>query len=610
MKLHSIDIAIILVYFLTAISVGIWISRRGAKDLNSYFLGGRTLPWYMLGVSNASGMFDISGTMWLVYVMFIYGLKSIWMPWVWPTFNQIFLMMFVSAWLRRSNVLTGAEWIQTRFGRGTGANLAHLSVVLFALVNVVGMLAYMFKGIGKFAAGILPWHFNDATTGIFSNANIYAIIILSLTSIYAIKGGMVSVVITEVMQFTILTITAIIIGLVAMYKVSPEMITAAVPAGWTNPFFGWKLNLDWSNILPQANEAIKQDGNEWFGILFGLMFFKGVLASLAGPAPNYDMQRVLATRNVREASMMSGMVNVVLMFPRYLMIAGLTVMALVFFMPQLQGMAKPDFEELLPSVLQYLPVGVVGLLLAGLLAAFMSNFAATLNAAPAYIVNDIYKRFMNPNSPPKTQVRLSRIWSVIVLAVGIVAGMLTNRLTDIMMWIVGALYGGYVMANVLKWIWWRFNGYGYFYGMLTGIISAMIMPALVANYEGHSVNALYTFPIILVLSIIGCLLGTFMSKPEEEDTLKKFYKNVRPWGFWEPIKAKVMQEDSAFQPNGDFGRDCVNVAVGIVWQLTLVTLPIYIVLREWNWVGGIFLLLVATSIFLKFNWYDKLEKAS
>src|ERR1700722_10833306 len=107
MNLHAIDVAIIVVYFLTAISVGIWISRRGAKDLNSYFLGGRTLPWYLLGVSNASGMFDISGTMWLVYVLFVYGLKSIWMPWVWPTFNQIFLMIFMSAWLRRSKGLPG-----------------------------------------------------------------------------------------------------------------------------------------------------------------------------------------------------------------------------------------------------------------------------------------------------------------------------------------------------------------------------------------------------------------------------------------------------------------------------------------------------------------------
>ena len=615
MKLHAVDAAIILVYFLFAIGAGIWVSRRGAKDLNSYFLGGKTLPWYYLGVSNASGMFDISGTMWLVYVLFIYGLKSIWLPWVWPTFNQIFLMIFVSAWLRRSNVLTGAEWIQTRFGRGTGANLAHLSVVLFALVNVVGMLAYGFKGIGKFADVMLPWHFTDATTGLFSNANIYAIIILSLTSIYAIKGGMVSVVITEVMQFTILTVTSIIIGLVAMYKVSPDMIKAAVPAGWTNPFFGYTLGLDWSTILPQANEAIKQDGNELFSIIFGLMFFKGVMASLAGPAPNYDMQRVLATRNTREASLMSGMVNVVLMFPRYFMIAGITVLALVFFMPQLHGQAKPDFEELLPNVLQYLPVGVVGLLLAGLLAAFMSNFAATLNAAPAYIVNDIYKRFINPNSSAQTQVRLSRVWSVIVLAVGILFGLLTTRITDVMMWIVGGLYGGYVMANVLKWIWWRFNGYGYFWGMMAGILSAMLIPGspvfggFAKMVLGHDVsNTLYLFPIILIISIIGCVLGTFLSAPEDDDTLKKFYKNVRPWGFWGPIRDRVMKEDSSFKPNGDFGRDCFNVIIGIVWQLTMVTLPIYIVLRQWNWVALIVVLFLATSAILKFNWYDKLEK--
>jgi Na+/proline symporter len=321
------------------------------------------------------------------------------------------------------------------------------------------------------------------------------------------------------------------------------------------------------------------------------------------------MQRILATRNTREASLMSGMVNVVLMFPRYFMIAGLTVMALVFFMPELHGQAKPDFEELLPNVLQYVPVGVVGLLLAGLLAAFMSNFAATLNAAPAYIVNDIYKRFMNPNSSAQTQVRLSRIWSVIVLAVGILFGLLTTRITDVMMWIVGALYGGYVMANVLKWIWWRFNGYGYFYGMVAGIVSAMIVPSVVEKIVGYSVNSLYLIPIILVLSIIGCLAGTLLSQPEDEATLKAFYKNVRPWGFWGPIRAQVMREDPAFKPNGDFARDCFNVTVGIIWQLTMVTMPIYIVLRQWNWVALIVGLFLVTSTILKFNWYDKLEKA-
>jgi Na+/proline symporter len=608
MNLHLVDLSIIILYFLAAILIGLWVSRRGSHDLDSYFLGGKSLPWYLLGVSDASGMFDISGTMWMVYILFVYGLKSIWLPFVWPVFNQIFLMMFLSAWLRRSNVLTGAEWIETRFGRGRGANLAHLSVVLFALINVIGMLAYAFKGIGKFAVVMLPWRFTEAQTGLFTNENIYAIIILGLTSLYAIKGGMISVVITEVMQFAILSITSITIGLIAIFKVPSGVVRDAVPAGWDSPFFGWHLGLDWSHLFAKVGDSIRADGNEWFGIIFGLMFFKGVLASLAGPAPNYDMQRILATRGPREASLMNGMVNVVLYFPRYMMITGITVLALAFCMTDLQAMDKPDFEKILPIVLaRYVPHGVVGFLLAGLLAAFMSNFAATINAAPAYIVNDIYKRFINPDSSARTQVRMSRVASVAVLAIGMLVGLLTTRITGVMMWIVGALYGGYVMANVLKWYWWRFNGYGYFWGMASGILSAMCLPELANRLAGYDVNPLYVMPVIMLISIAGCLLGTFLSPPEDVAILKQFYQRVRPWGAWRPIREQVVLEDPGFQPNRRFARDSANVLVGIVWQLSLTALPIYLVLRNWPWVGTVLAILVLTTIFIKFNWYDKLE---
>ena len=106
MKLHWVDAAIIVVYLLSVTLIGVVLQRRASRSLKSYLLGGNELPWYMLGLSNASGMFDISGTMWLVTIMFVYGLKSVWLPWLWPTFNQIFLMIFLSAWLRRSNVTT------------------------------------------------------------------------------------------------------------------------------------------------------------------------------------------------------------------------------------------------------------------------------------------------------------------------------------------------------------------------------------------------------------------------------------------------------------------------------------------------------------------------
>ncbi len=610
MKLHAVDIAIIVIYFLTVILAGLWVSRRGSKNLESYFLGGKTLPWYLLGVSDASGMFDISGTMVLVTWLFMYGLKSIWLPWVWPTFNQIFLMMFLSGWLRRSNVLTGADWIKTRFGEDKGANLAHISVVTFALVAVVGMLAYAFKGIGKFAVEMLPWRFTHTNEGIFCDANIYAVILMGLTSLYTIKGGMISVVITEVMQFTILTVTSVVIGVIAIYQVSPAEIQHLIPAGWSNPLFGYHLGLDWTGVFDKVNVAIHDEGNDLFGIIFGLMLCKGVMASLAGPMPNYDMQRILATRNPREACMMNGWVTVVLMFPRYLMVAGLTVMALKFCTPELQAMDKPDLERILPIVLfNYMPAGVVGFLLAGLLAAFMSNFAATVNAAPAYIVNDIYKRYINPNASSRTEIRMSRISSLAVLVVGLMLGLLTKNILSIMWWIVGALNGAYVMANVLKWFWWRFNGYGYFWGMMTGIVSAMFVPELMKVLLGHDINALYTFPVIFVVSAIGCFAGTFLSKAEDDAILMKFYKTVNPWGFWGPIREKVVREDPTFVPNPDFLRDMSNVVVGMIWQLCLVSLPIFLVLRNWPWAGAVALTLAVAFVFIKFNWYDKLEKA-
>jgi Na+/proline symporter len=607
MQLHIVDIGIIVTYLVATILIGFWVSKRASKDLDSYFLGGKALPWYLLGISNASGMFDITGTMWLVYLCFVYGLKSVWIPWVWPTFNQIFLMVYLSAWLRRSNVLTGAEWIQTRFGRGLGANLAHLSVVLFALVNVIGMIAYAFKGIGKFAQILLPWQLSD---------NTYAFIILTLTALYVVKGGMYSVVLTEVLQFTIMTVASVTVGIIALYHVSPETIEAVVPAGWKNMFFGWELGLNWSGAFEMINASIEKDGFSLFTIIFMLMLFKGILASMAGPAPNYDMQRVLATRSPREASLMSGFVNVALYFPRYMLIVGLTVLALGPLRETLQNMwtaalaegNQPDFEQILPAVIQsaFIPVGLTGLLLAGLLAAFMSTFAATVNAGPAYIVNDIYKRFINPDASNKVQVRMSIITSALVVAVGITFGFLTETITEVTLWIVGGLYGGYVAANFLKWHWWRFNGHGFFWGMITGTVGALVVPPVVEHFWPGT-NTLYAFPAIFVASVVGCLLGTLLSRPESDEVLMSFYRNVRPWGWWRPIHEKVVAADPAFQGNTDCARDWLNIAVGIVWQLTLTLIPIYLVLREFKPMWVTIGILVVTSAFLKKNWYDKLE---
>lgn len=604
MQLHSLDIGIIIAYLVVIVIAGLILSRRAGQNIDSYFLGGKKIPWYILGISNASGMFDITGTMWLVTLFFVYGVKSTWIPWVWPTFNQVFLMIYLSVWLRRSGVMTGAEWIRKRFGHDLGAELSHISVIIFAMFIVISMLAYAFQGIGKFSQIFLPWDLAPQT---------YAIIFMTITTIYVMFGGMYSVVLTDVIQFVLMTIASIFIAVIAIQRVSPDALAAVVPDGWGNLFFGWKVNLDWSGLIAKVNDKIATDGFSLFTIFFMMTLLKGAMVSMAGPAPNYDMQRVLAARSPKEASLMSWFVSVVLNFPRYLMIAGIGVLGLVFFSDNLNEMATTgesiDFEQVLPYVINnFLPIGLVGMILAGLFAAFMSTFDSTVNCGASYLVNDVYKRYIHRNASPRTYVIAGYLCSILIVAVGIFFGFKTGSIHTVTQWVVTGLYGGYMAPNVLKWHWWRFNGFGYFAGMISGIATATTFAIIF-----HSQPTIWTleknlavFPVILAVSTFFSIVVSLLTRPEDEAVLKDFYRSVRPWGFWGPIQQKVLAEDATFRPNMAFGRDMINVAVGIVWQVTFVLVAIYLVLRMFSPLAICLAVLAVTSLFLKRNWYNKL----
>ncbi len=595
-NLNWVDITIVLVYFLAMIAIGVAVMRRASRSMDSYFLAGNALPWWVLGISNASAMWDITGTMWLVYNLFVYGLKGTWLPWLWPTFNQVILMIYLASWVRRSGVLTGAEWITTRFGGGRGGELSRIIIVFFALVSVIGFIAYDFQGMGKFSKTFLPWDLS---------ANTYAVLVMGITAIYVLLGGMISVVITDLAQFFIMAACAVMLAAIAMSRVAPSDIQALIPAGWSSLSFGWKLDLDWSQLIPSLQQNLVSDGYSFFTFFFIAMVFKGMLVSIAGPAPNYDMQRILAARTSKEASLMSAIVSVCL-FPRWILVAGITAIGLKYLSPIFRPQTgRIDFEMVLPFVIkEFIPVGLVGLLLAGLLAAFMSTFSATLNAGGAYLVNDLYKRYVKPEASAKHYVAVSYVSQVLILAIGFAFGLMAQSVNQMTQWIVNGLWGGYTAANVLKWHWYRLNGFGYFWGMLAGIASALVVPTWFPN---SGLGSLAGFPIILAISALGCVAGSLLTAPEEESILKKFYRQVRPWGFWGPVHDAVVREDPSFKRNTNFGRDMLNCAVGLVWQVPLWAIPIYVVFRSWKALWISILVLVITSAFLKFNWLDKLE---
>jgi len=420
---------------------------------------------------------------------------------------------------------------------------------------------------------------------------------------------MLSVVITDFAQFCLMALSALVIGAIAIMKVDASLLDQVTPAGWRSLMFGWDITLNWSSLLPAMNGHIAKEGiASMFGLFFIVMVFKGFLVSMAGAAPNYDMQRILAAKDSREASLMSAIVSVCLV-PRWILIGGITLLGLVFVTPEFRKMGDNiDFETVLPFVInRFLPAGLVGVLLAGLLSSFMANFSATVNAGAAYLVNDIYKKHINPDADNRKLVRVSYLGSVLILVSGIVIGMYLSSITQITQWIVGGLYGGYTAANILKWYWWRFNGYGYFWGMLVGIVSALAVPTVLPTIAPAFHDPTYAFPFILLFSFVGCMVGTLLTKPVEEKILKNFYRNVRPWGFWKPIHQMVALEDPSIKLNTNAGRDLLNCLVGIPWQLTLVTIPLYVIFRDVRGTVISLVVLISTSMFLKKFWYDRLE---
>jgi SSS family solute:Na+ symporter len=607
MKLQLTDISIVVIYLVSMLLIGMYFRKKARKTKESYLLAGKKLPWYLLGLSDASDMFDISGTMWMVSLCFVYGFKSIWIPWLWPVFNQVFNMMFLAKWLRRSNADTGAAWLATRFGlKGKAVASSHNITVVFALIGCLGFLAYGFVGLGKFIEIFVPWDivqpyipFHVAPDYV---AHFYGIIFTLFAMFYSILGGMNSIVIGDLIKYSIMTVACIAIGYIAMIHLHGQQLN--VPKGWSSPFFGADLNLDWSHILPAAMKKIKDDQFGLFSIFFMMMLFKGVFASLAGPAPNYDMQKVLSTKSPKEASKMTGFVSIILLPIRYTMVIGLTVLGLLYYnqLNLLTPEGTTDFERILTAAMNgFLPVGILGIVLTGLLGAFMGTFSGTLNAAQAYIVNDIYLKYINPNAPTRRIIGMNYIAGIAVATVGIVLGFFAKDVNSILQWIVGALYGGYIASNTLKWYWWRFNARGFYWGMLAGIAAALVFPFIFSGLP------LYNWPLLFLISIIGCIAGTYSAPATDVEILKNFYKTVKPWGFWKPVHELVITEDPSFVPNKRFKLDMFNVVIGIIGQSCLTVLPMYLILWMKLPLLITIIILGVTALILKKTWWDKLE---
>jgi hypothetical protein len=284
MKLSLLDQIIVGVYLAVIMTIGFAMKRRAARGMSAYFLGGRRLPCWALAMSGSSSYFDITGTMWIVSIFIMLGLKGMWVHWLWGFPITAFYLAYMGKWIRRSGVLTGAEWMTTRFGSGPAGDLARLAYTLFAILTISALLGYGAIGMGKFGAVFLP--FPPFTC---------AVLILGVTGLYVVVGGFHGIVRVEILQTLVLSAGAITFAVIGYRHFDAAAFAARVPQ-------------DWFSILPSNRppefRGLVSGGTDfsWFGALVAVWLAKGLLLCFSGPEQLYDFQRVLAARDARDAS--------------------------------------------------------------------------------------------------------------------------------------------------------------------------------------------------------------------------------------------------------------------------------------------------------------------
>ena len=590
----TIDIIIIVVYLSAIVVVGLVMQKKASAGIDSYFLGNRKLPWWALGASGMASNTDIAGTM--INTAFIYalGTKGFFIEIRGGvTLIMAFLMVFMGKWNRRSQVMTQAEWMHFRFGTKKEGDVARIISAIASIIMTVAMVTYFVIGAGKFVGDFLGIH------------PLYAsILMIILAMTYTIASGLYGVVWTDVFQGIFIFGVIIYISVLAMTTVDlPDEFLVSVPM-MDGSFTAIKTTLaEWSRMTP-PQEMNMPEGSTFsiynlFGIAIMFYLFKVTLEGASG-AGGYMLQRYFAARSDREAGLLSLFWTCLLAF-RWPLIASFAMLGIYHGIET--GTVIADPELVLPTVIKnYIPVGVKGFLIAGLMAAAMSTFDSTVNAGAAYWVKDLYQTYLRPNASEKDLILQSRLASLVIVLLALLFSLTISNINEIWGWITMGIGAGMFIPQVIRWYWWRFNGYGFAIGTAVGMAAAVLTKAF-----GGPIAEYNSFLIASGSSLVGCILGTYLTPPTESAVLSNFYKVTRPFGFWGSVRTEI-PPDVLNQINEENRRDIIAIFFAVPWQVVLFLTGMMIVMKQWSNVFNLFGLLVVLSAGLYWFWYRHLSK--
>jgi len=509
MILSTLDWIIIGGYLLLSLAIGVWASKKAGKDTRSFFLAGGNMPWWLLGISMVATTFSTDTPNFVTGLVRQKGVSGNWVWWAFLLTGMLTVFVYAKLW-HRSGVLTDIEFYEIRYSGKAAAFLRGFRALYLGLIfNVLVMGAVSLAAVkfGEIVLGIPGW--------------MTLTIACSITLAYSTLGGLKAVVITDFVQFT-LAMTGSIWGMVYILGL-PQI------GGLTNL-------LHHSNVVDKlALVPDMSDPNIWVPILLVPLAVQWWASYYPGAEPGgggYIAQRMFSAKdesNAVGATLLFNISHYALRPWPWILIA---LASLVVF-PELKDIQtafpnlsadKLGHDVAYPAMLTLLPSGLLGLVAASLIAAFMSTMSTQVNLGASYLVNDFYHRFIKPDASEQQLVRVGRMFTVISIVLGGGLGlMLTNagQAFDMLL-MLGAGTG---LIYILRWFWWRINAY-------TEIV-AMVSSLFIAGYFNFINTGLESWQKITIGAVITTIVwigATFLTPPDDEEILRKFVKKVNPGG--------------------------------------------------------------------------------
>ena len=530
-ELSVIDKIIIVFFFVLVLTIGFAVSKRSSKNTSEYFLSGRTLPWWLLGLSMVATTFSTDTPNLVTDIVRTNGVSGNWVWWVFLLTGLLTVFVYAKLW-RRSDVATDMEFYELRYSGKAGRFLRGFrSVYLGIIFNVLAMAGVTLAAI---KIGAIMLDLSAIETVLYAGG---------VTLIFSTAGGFRGVVYTDFILF--FTAMAGSIG-AAIYLVNlPEV--GGVSSIMSNEAISEKISM-----FPDLSD--KETLWTLLIIPFAVQWWSSWYPGAEPGGGGYIAQRMLAAKNENHALGATLFFNVMHYALRpwpWIIVA----LASLIVYPDLASLSEafPNISEdklgqdlAYPAMLTLLPTGLLGLVLASLISAYMSTISTHLNWGSSYVVNDFYLQLINKNASQKELVNVGRFSVVILMIISsVIAILLTNayQLFDIIL-MFGAGTGS---IFILRWFWWRINAWSEIAAMLSsGIISIALTNESLFNliFNDDGFPAYMKFPFIVLVTTSIWLIVTFMTPADEKETLIKFYKKTKPGGpGWNKIKEHITMSD-------------------------------------------------------------------